>query len=112
MPYDNSSRSAAAALTRGRVLAAARSGFLEHGYARTTIRSVAVAAGVSPETVYKTFGSKAALLKSVYDVAMAGDDDPVPIAARPEFRAVREASTPAQVARAYAAYARLLGERA
>ncbi|TQS42984.1 TetR/AcrR family transcriptional regulator [Cryptosporangium phraense] len=112
MAYDNRSRAAAAQATRAAVLAAARDAFLDAGYAGTTIRAVAEAAGVSPETVYKRFGGKAGLLKAVYDVAMAGDDDPVPIAERPEFLAVRTASTTAEVAAAYAAYARLLTGRA
>ena len=67
---------------------------LESGFAATTIRSVADSAGVSQETIYKSFGSKAALLKAVYDVALAGDADEVPLAARPEARAVLEAPTP------------------
>ncbi|MFI5953043.1 TetR/AcrR family transcriptional regulator [Cryptosporangium sp. NPDC051539] len=112
MAYDNRSRAAAARATRAAVLAAAHESFLTVGYSGTTIRGVAEAAGVSQETVYKRFSGKAGLLKDVYDVAMAGDDDPVPIAERPQFRAVRDATTPAEVARAYAAYARLLTGRA
>ena len=53
----------------------------------TTIRAVAESAGVSQETIYKSFGSKASLLKAVYDVALAGDAEEVPLAARPESRA-------------------------
>ena len=51
-------------------------------------------AGVSQETIYKTFGGKAALLKAVYDVSLAGDDDDVPLAQRPEAIAVQDAQTP------------------
>ena len=112
MPYDNRSRAEAARVTRSAVLAAAHTSFLTVGYAGTTIRGVAEAAGVSQETVYKRFGGKARLLKDVYDVAMAGDEDPVPIAARPQALAVRAATTPAEAARAYAALARWLTVRA
>ena len=84
MPYDNSQRAVAAASTRAQVLAAAHELFLGNGFAATTIRTVAESAGVSQETIYKSFGSKAALLKSVYDVALVGDADEVPLAARPE----------------------------
>lgn len=112
MPYDNANRAAAARSTRSRVLAAAHESFLTHGYAGTTIKAVAAAAGVSQETVYKRFGNKATLLKDVYDVAMAGDEEPVPIAARPEAIAVREASTPDAAVEAYAALARWLTTRA
>ncbi|GAA0234716.1 helix-turn-helix domain-containing protein [Cryptosporangium japonicum] len=112
MPYDNRTRAAAARATRAAVLAAARESFLANGYAGTTIRAVAGAAGVSQETVYKRFGGKAGLLKDVYDVAMAGDDEPVPIAGRPQSLAVHRAVTPRETTRAYAALARWLMERA
>jgi AcrR family transcriptional regulator len=47
-------------------------------------------AGVSAESVYKGFGTKAALAKEVFDLALAGDDDPVPVAERPATLAVRD----------------------
>jgi AcrR family transcriptional regulator len=112
MPYDNSSRAAAAAATRTKVLAAARDAFLTQGYATTTIRGIAGAAGVSQETVYKRFGNKARLLKDAYDVAMAGDEDATPVGARPEAIAVREATDPEQAVAAYAALCRGLTGRA
>ena len=43
---------------------------------------------MSVETVYKQFRNKGGLLKAVYDVRMAGDDEPVPIAERPEYLAI------------------------
>ncbi len=81
-PYDSSRRQARAAETRSAVLAAARSAFLERGYAGTTLPAVATAAGVSTETVYKAFSNKAGLVKAVFDVAMVGDDDPIPFLQR------------------------------
>jgi AcrR family transcriptional regulator len=51
---------------------------------------VAAHAGVSPESVYKGFGSKAALAKAVFDLVIAGDDEPVPVAERPAMQAVRD----------------------
>jgi AcrR family transcriptional regulator len=103
--YDNRSRQAAAGQTRQRVLAAARELFLTHGYAGTTIRAVAAAAGVSQETVYKRFEGKAGLLKAVYDVTLAGDDEPVSFADRPEAQAMRAARDAQTSAQAYAAMA-------
>ena len=38
-------------------------------------------AGVAIETVYKVFGSKKALLSALVDRTVAGDDEPVPLAA-------------------------------
>lgn len=75
--YNSSRRQAQARLTRHDILEAARNLFLERGYAATTISSVAEAAGVSTETVYKAFRSKAGLVKAVFDVAIVGDEEPV-----------------------------------
>lgn len=105
MAYDGTRRAAAARATRLAVLEAARALLLRHGYAGTTVRAVAEAAGVSQETVYKRFRGKAGLLKAVHDVAMAGDDDPVAVADRPGVAAVRAAPDPEAAARAYAALA-------
>lgn len=88
--------------TRRRVVDAARRSFLRNGYGPTTIRSVAADARVSQETIYKSFGNKAALLKAVYDVVLAGDDAPMPLADRPEIQRVRAQRTAAGSARAYA----------
>jgi len=46
------------------------------------MRSVAKAAGVSVETIYAGFGSKGDLLAAVMDVAVVGDDMPIPLARR------------------------------
>lgn len=51
-----------AAVTRNRILGAARHRFFEHGYAATTLKAVAADAGVAVQTVYAVFGSKAAIL--------------------------------------------------
>ena len=111
MPYDNRQRQETARTTRARVIEAAKSSFLGRGFGGTTIRQVAEDAGVSQETIYKTFGGKAALLKSVYDVSLAGDDDDIPLAARPEALAVLEAQSPEAAAQAYAELAQLISSR-
>ena len=54
--------------TRDEILQAARRLFAERGYARTTIREVADAAGVSPQTVYDSVGSKQALVARLNDL--------------------------------------------
>jgi len=51
-----------AAVTRRRILDAARHRFFEDGYAATTLRAVAAEAGVAVQTLYAVFGSKAAIL--------------------------------------------------
>lgn len=89
-PYDASRRRERARQSRRAVVAVARELLEEQGYAATTVADVARRAGVSPESVYKGFGTKAALVKEVFDVTIAGDDEPVPVAERPEARAVRD----------------------
>jgi AcrR family transcriptional regulator len=71
-----------AAQTRAVVLDAAARLFGELGWADTNMRSVAKAAGVSVETIYAGFGSKGDLLAAVMDVAVVGDDLPIPLARR------------------------------
>ena len=63
--YDATSRRASAAATRDRICAAAEALFVRDGYARTTIRAVAEAAGVAEATVYLAFADKPALLDAV-----------------------------------------------
>ena len=80
--YRSISRDARARLTRSRVVDAAGTLFLARGYAGTTIRSIAARAGVSVPTVELLFGTKATLLKAAIDVAIAGDDEPIPVLER------------------------------
>ncbi|MDI6105961.1 helix-turn-helix domain-containing protein [Actinoplanes sp. NEAU-A12] len=109
--YDNTRRAEQARLTRRRILDAARELLVERGPAAVTMRDVATGAGVSVETVYKTFRTKAALIKDVYDVTLAGDDEPIPMINRPEIRAVFAAATPRDKVARYAFAARRVGER-
>lgn len=81
--YRSALRDEQASATRHRVLTAARDQFIARGYGASSMAGIAKAAGVSRETVYKAFGSKQVLLKAVYDVAVAGDEDDVPVADRP-----------------------------
>jgi AcrR family transcriptional regulator len=88
--YDASGRREQARARRLAVVLAARELFERDGFRLTTIAAVAARAGVSPESVYKGFGSKAALAKAVFDLVIAGDDAPVPVAGRPAAQAVRD----------------------
>jgi AcrR family transcriptional regulator len=103
-PYDASSRRESAARNRTAVLAACRELLFRDGYHRMTVRSVAEQAGVSPETVYKTFGGKAGLMKALWDVTLAGDDQPVAIADRPQMQEVRSAADPVEKLRRWARF--------
>ena len=102
--YDNSGRVQAAADTRRRILDTARTMLLDGGYHSMSVAGLASAAGVSPQTVYNAVGGKAEVVKAVYDVLLAGDEDPVPMSSRPEFLAMGEAPDRASFGRAYAAF--------
>jgi AcrR family transcriptional regulator len=84
--YDSSRRREQAQENRARILAEAQRRFVEHGYAATTVPSIAADAGVSVETIYKAFANKAGLLKAVFDAAVVGDHEPVPVAERDEIK--------------------------
>ncbi|UUL77541.1 TetR/AcrR family transcriptional regulator [Pseudarthrobacter sp. Fe7] len=58
------------------VRARARELFLSKGFGATTIAEVARAAGVSPETVYKNFGGKPGLVRSIYEESLVGASGP------------------------------------
>ena len=87
--YDASRRREKARATRRSVILAARDEFEAGGYQTTTIAAVARRAGVSAETVYKSFGNKPTLAKAVFDFVIAGDDEPVPVAARADAAATQ-----------------------
>jgi AcrR family transcriptional regulator len=91
---------AAARETRRLVTDAAARLFVARGYAATSMRDIATAAEVADKTLYLIFGSKAELLRAVADQAVAGDDEPVPVAERRWFKDIlatsdsRQARTP------------------
>ena len=75
-------------LARAAVVGAARSLFLERGYGATTIEAISAQADVPVATVYRLFSSKHGILKALLDVSIVGDDEPVPMAARPHVQAL------------------------
>jgi AcrR family transcriptional regulator len=100
--YTSPRRRQQAAETRAAVQAAAAALFSEKGWAATGMREVARAAGVSVETVYASFGSKADLLMAALDLAVVGDALPVPLAGRAEFTVLGEGGSAAERAAAAA----------
>jgi AcrR family transcriptional regulator len=109
--YASALRDEQAQLTRRRVVRAAAERFHADGYGATTIAAIARDASVSAQTVYNAFGTKAALLKAAYDGTLAGDDDPVPLAERPEVQALYAEDDAAAFLRGYAALGRTVLER-
>jgi AcrR family transcriptional regulator len=92
--YDSSRRREQAGHNRSAILEAAHRLFLERGFAGATMPDIASAAGVSVQTVYKAFGNKPGLAKAGFDVAIAGDDDPVPMVERASLIRVRDEPDP------------------
>ncbi|WP_405475934.1 TetR/AcrR family transcriptional regulator [Streptomyces sp. NBC_00009] len=79
--------------TRRRIIDAAAELFVEHGYGATKLQEIADRAGVAVQTIYFVFRNKPSLLKELVDVAIAGDDEPVPTMDRPWFTEVTAAPT-------------------
>jgi AcrR family transcriptional regulator len=75
--YDSSGRQDRARQSRAHVLGIAENLFLREGYASTTVATVAAEAGVSVETIYKTFGGKPGLIRAIQQSGLAGTG-PVP----------------------------------
>ena len=98
--YDTRRRQAQARETQRHIAEAARELFIERGWVATSIRDVAERAGVSVQTIYNAFeGGKAAIFGRVMDIAVVGDDEPVAMAERPEYRAMFETEDPGELLR-------------
>lgn len=64
-------------VSRERILEAARRVYAKHGFRGATTRLIAIEAGVNEVTLFRTFGSKSALLEAVLDqYSRTGDDEP------------------------------------
>lgn len=100
--YDAPRREEQAAATRAAIIGAAARLFAERGYAATTVAAIAAEARVAPKSVFGV-GDKASLLTLALDRAIVGDDEPVPLADRPELRAALDARDGYGVARLGAA---------
>jgi AcrR family transcriptional regulator len=104
-------RQAQTALTEQRIVTAAAELFLADGYVATTLEAVARRARVAARTVYVRFGTKAALLKRVVDVAIVGDTEPVDVLGRDWMQQALTAPTLAGRLAAQAAAGRQIMER-
>jgi AcrR family transcriptional regulator len=100
--YESPLRKAQAAATRRAIIDAATALFIERGYVATSIETIAEAAGVSRATVFTSVGGKKALLKTVLDVALVGDDEPVAFPDRPASLAVKAEPDPIRFLIGYA----------
>jgi AcrR family transcriptional regulator len=85
-PYQGAARQARTRRTRAAVVEAARSLFVERGYAATTIEAISDRSDTPQATVYRLFSSKLGILKALLDVSVGGDDEAVAMADRPRVR--------------------------
>jgi AcrR family transcriptional regulator len=87
-PRDRQGGQARTRLARAAVVQAARALFLDRGYAATTIEAISDTSDVPPATVFRLFSSKLGILKALFDVSIAGDDEAVALPDRPYIRAL------------------------
>jgi AcrR family transcriptional regulator len=102
-PYRSTVRDEQSRATRRRIVDAGGELFVAHGYVPTTIDAIAERAGVSRRTVFTSVGSKAVVLKLAFDWTLAGDDEPVAIADRPEVQRMMAGEDPAELLAAWMA---------
>ena len=102
--YQSSRRAAQAAQTRRDIVTAAGLLFRERGYG-VPLADIASEAGVVVETVYRIFGSKAALFGATVEALLAGGAKraEVPIGERPAIRAIHDEQDPRRQIAVYAA---------
>ena len=106
--YNSTRRQAQAAQTRADIVRAAQAQFVEHGFAGTTLASIAERAGVVVETVYRSFDGKSGLFRAAVEDAvadggtLAGSDPPDSETLRPHFAAILAATDPREQLRLYA----------
>ena len=101
--YTSATRQRQAERTRGTVLAAARTLFVERGYAGTTMAAVAAQAGVALDTVYASVGRKPELFRLLLETAISGRDEAVPPQDREYVKAIVLAGAASEKIRLYAA---------
>lgn len=100
--YDNSARARSSGARQQRAAQVTAEMLVERGYAATTMADISSAAAVSVPWLYKVFGPKPALVKRAYDVLLAGDPHPVPLAQRPAFRDLMAETDPHRAVERYA----------
>jgi AcrR family transcriptional regulator len=88
-PYDATLRRAEAGRSHDRIIEMAQRRFLNDGYGPTTISAIAEDAGVSVDTIYKSFGGKPGLIRAMAARALLGRG-PVPAEQRSDELQTRE----------------------
>lgn len=100
--YDASRRQAAAEQNREAIVRSARTLFLDRGYASTTMAAIAGDAGVALDTVYALAGAKPALFRLLIELAISGQQAPVPADERAYVQSIKSTADPLSKLRIYA----------
>ena len=98
-------------LARRAVVEAARTLFLERGYAATTIEAISDHSDVPSATVYRLFSSKLGILKSLLDTSIAGDDRPLAVDERPDVASLFSESDPHKLLAGFAGVTTVINQR-
>ena len=109
--YHSPTRQAQAARTRAQILDAADELFRTRGFGPTSVRQIAEAAEVVPETIYANFGSKARLLTALIDSRLAPDGQ-ASVSDRPEFVSLADEPDQQRLLHAFAQDWARMSERA
>jgi AcrR family transcriptional regulator len=75
--------------------------FVQQGYGTTSVRQIADAAQVAPDTVYATFGSKARLLTALVDIRLVPGGQ-ASVFDRPQTQVIRQERDPRRRLRLFA----------
>jgi AcrR family transcriptional regulator len=108
--YDASRRQEQAGRNRARTIDVAERLFLRDGYRVTTVAAIAVEAGVSADTIYKSFGGKAGLVRAIRARALEGEGA-APAEQRSDDLQARE-QDPRKIIRAWGALSAEIAPRA
>jgi AcrR family transcriptional regulator len=93
------------------VVDAARTLFLERGYAATTIEAISEHSDVPPATVYRLFASKLGILKALLDSSIAGDDQPLAVQERPDIASLFDEPDPHELLAGFARVTTAINQR-
>jgi AcrR family transcriptional regulator len=93
------------------VIGAARTLFLERGYAATTVEAISTLAEVPPATVYRLFATKVGILKALLDTSIGGDDRPVTVQDRPDVASLLHETDPAKLVSGFVGVASAINQR-
>lgn len=98
-------------LARRAVVNAARTLFLERGYAATTIEAISEHSDVPSATVYRLFSSKLGILKALLDTSIAGDDQPAAVQERPNVASLFTEPDPHKLLAGFAGITTAINQR-